>query len=148
MDNIRHSALHALRENLLDLLGHDRVLAVVQSVRLAGRLACCAAGGMDLLRVLARPVFCYFACASRTLSGNASSRPFGAASCTDLGTALWPCAWDFPWPYSFADILVVEERKRVCWKAGRAIVRSLRAKDMMKTVLSEYRVEVDASGRS
>lgn len=151
MNHIRHSALYALREDLLDLLGHDRILAVVQGMRLAGRLACGAAGGMNLLCALARSLLCHLEWVSPTLSGNASSRPFGAASCTDFGTALWPCAWDFPWPYSFADIFVVDERKRVCWKAGRAIVRSLRANGMMKILYSRNIGLVqttDAAGRS
>jgi hypothetical protein len=37
MNEIRHRALHALGQNLLDLLRHNRVLAVVERVCLACR---------------------------------------------------------------------------------------------------------------
>jgi hypothetical protein len=59
VNDIRHGALHALGKNLLDLLGHNRVLAVVQCVRLAGRLAGCAAGGVDLLSTYGQHVFMF-----------------------------------------------------------------------------------------
>jgi hypothetical protein len=48
VNNIRHRALDALGQDLLDLLGDDRVLAVVEGVRLGGGLGCVAAGGVDL----------------------------------------------------------------------------------------------------
>lgn len=53
VDRVRYRALNALGKNLLDLLGDDGVLAVVQGVCLGGRLAGSAAGRVDLEVVLA-----------------------------------------------------------------------------------------------
>jgi hypothetical protein len=52
VDHVGHSALHALGKDLLDLLGNNRVLAVVECVCLGCRLAGISAGGVDLVYVL------------------------------------------------------------------------------------------------
>jgi hypothetical protein len=49
VNRIGYCALHALGKNLLDLLGNNGVLTIVQCVSLGGRLACVAAGGVDLI---------------------------------------------------------------------------------------------------
>ena len=48
MDGVGHGPLHALGELLLNLLGHNRILAIVQSMRLVGRLAGFLAGRVNL----------------------------------------------------------------------------------------------------
>jgi hypothetical protein len=49
VDDVGDGPLHALGELLLDLLRHNRVLAVVQGMRLVRRLAGLLAGGVNLL---------------------------------------------------------------------------------------------------
>src|SRR4051812_1604414 len=48
MDEVRHRALNRLGQLLLNLLRHNGGLAAALGVRLVGRLAGLAAGGMDL----------------------------------------------------------------------------------------------------
>jgi hypothetical protein len=53
VNDVWYRTLHALGQDLLDLLGDNRVLAVVQCVCLRGRLAGSAASGVDLQHRLA-----------------------------------------------------------------------------------------------
>jgi hypothetical protein len=48
VNEVRYRTLDALWQNLLDLLGDNRVLTVVQCVCLGGRLAGGAVGGVKL----------------------------------------------------------------------------------------------------
>jgi hypothetical protein len=48
VNEVRYRTLHALGQNLLDLLGDNRILAVVQRVCLGGGLAGGAAGRVEL----------------------------------------------------------------------------------------------------
>lgn len=49
MQSIRDSPLYLLRQLLLNLLRHDRFLAIILGVRLVGRLLRVLAGRMDLI---------------------------------------------------------------------------------------------------
>jgi hypothetical protein len=53
VDRVGHGALNGFGKDLLDLLWDNGVFTVVQGVRLAGRLACVAAGWVDLALRLA-----------------------------------------------------------------------------------------------
>jgi hypothetical protein len=53
VDRVRKSAFNRLGNDLLDLLGNNRVFAIVQGVGLGGGLVGLAAGGVDLEKLSA-----------------------------------------------------------------------------------------------
>lgn len=91
-----------------------------------------------------------FRLGEHTPSGRLSSRPFGAASWTLLGTADSPVAWDLPCPYSLVEDILTEVCLKIgdcCWMRGREIVRSLRVKDMVSFGWYLYLDDVWLRGR-
>lgn len=112
------TSLNRLWDNLLNLLGHNRVFAVVEGVGLASRLAVgVAASGMDLWQFQHDASFDQKS-DQLTDSGRLSSRPLGAASWTLWGTALCPVAWEAPCPCSLVEDILIE----VCLKMGDDLV--------------------------